>query len=54
MTAEAEVEAMVRRTVEAFGRLDILFNNAGIADPAPFLLHEYPNAELAPGALRRP
>jgi NAD(P)-dependent dehydrogenase (short-subunit alcohol dehydrogenase family) len=42
VTAEAEVEAMVRRTVEAFGRLDILFNNAGIADPAPFLLHEYP------------
>jgi NAD(P)-dependent dehydrogenase (short-subunit alcohol dehydrogenase family) len=42
VTAEAEVEAMVRRTVEAFGRLDILFNNAGIADPAPLLLHEYP------------
>jgi NAD(P)-dependent dehydrogenase (short-subunit alcohol dehydrogenase family) len=42
VTAEAEVESMVRRTVGEFGRLDILFNNAGIADPAPFLLHEYP------------
>ena len=42
VTSETEVEAMVRRTVGEFGRLDILFNNAGIADPAPFLLHEYP------------
>ena len=33
VTAEAEVEAMVTRTVEVLGRLDILFNNAGIADP---------------------
>jgi NAD(P)-dependent dehydrogenase (short-subunit alcohol dehydrogenase family) len=37
VTAEAEVEAMVRRTVEVLGRLDILFNNAGIADPQALL-----------------
>lgn len=42
VTAELEVEAMIRGTVAAFGRLDILFNNAGIADPAPLLLHQYP------------
>ena len=44
VTAEAEVEAMVTRTVEVLGRLDILFNNAGIADPQALQLHEYPTA----------
>jgi NAD(P)-dependent dehydrogenase (short-subunit alcohol dehydrogenase family) len=44
VTAEAQVEAMVDRTVAALGRLDILFNNAGIADPEALLLHEYPTA----------
>jgi NAD(P)-dependent dehydrogenase (short-subunit alcohol dehydrogenase family) len=29
----ADVEAMVRATVDAFGRLDIFFHNAGIAGP---------------------
>ena len=33
VTAEAEVEAMVTRTVEVLGRLDILFNNAGVGFP---------------------
>jgi len=44
VTAEAQVAAMVGRTVEVLGRLDILFNNAGIADPEALLLHEYPTA----------
>lgn len=29
VTQEAQVEAMIRRTVETFGRLDYAFNNAG-------------------------
>src|SRR5580693_1886630 len=44
VTAEAQVQAMVTRTVEVLGRLDIMFNNAGIADPQALLLHEYPTA----------
>jgi NAD(P)-dependent dehydrogenase (short-subunit alcohol dehydrogenase family) len=45
VTVEAEVEAMVTRTVVVLGRLDILFNNAGIADPQALLLHQYPTAD---------
>lgn len=30
VTNDAEIEAMVNKTVETFGRLDIAFNNAGI------------------------
>jgi NAD(P)-dependent dehydrogenase (short-subunit alcohol dehydrogenase family) len=44
VTDEVQVEAMVAGTVAALGRLDILFNNAGIADPQALLLHEYPTA----------
>jgi meso-butanediol dehydrogenase/(S,S)-butanediol dehydrogenase/diacetyl reductase len=33
----ASVKEMVRRTTEAFGRLDVIFNNAGVARIDPFL-----------------
>ena len=35
----AQVQAFVDRVVSAFGRLDIMFANAGIAHSAPFLEH---------------
>ena len=35
VTSEADVEAMVAACVERFGRLDVAFNNAGIAGLAP-------------------
>ncbi|RUS46309.1 SDR family NAD(P)-dependent oxidoreductase [Cohnella sp. AR92] len=35
VTKEADVQAMVQATVEKFGRIDILFANAGIANDAP-------------------
>lgn len=37
VTVEAEIEALVATAVEKYGRLDIMFNNAGAGgDPAPF------------------
>jgi sorbitol-6-phosphate 2-dehydrogenase len=35
VTDEAQVEALVQRTVEEFGRLDILVNNAGVLRSGP-------------------
>ena len=35
----AQVQAFVERTVDEFGRLDVMFANAGIAHSAPFLEH---------------
>lgn len=34
VTDEAQVKAMVEKTVSAFGRLDAAFNNAGVQSPA--------------------
>jgi NAD(P)-dependent dehydrogenase (short-subunit alcohol dehydrogenase family) len=38
-----EVEAMVKATVDRFGRLDCAVNCAGIAGPVSLPLHEYPD-----------
>lgn len=35
-----EVEAMVAKAVEVFGKLDVIFNNAGIAGGKPLLEHD--------------
>jgi len=37
VSKEAEVEAMVKKTVDEFGKVDILVNNAGICQFKPFL-----------------
>jgi NAD(P)-dependent dehydrogenase (short-subunit alcohol dehydrogenase family) len=38
-----DVENMVKKTVEAFGRLDCAVNCAGVAGPVSMPLHEYPD-----------
>lgn len=45
VTKEEDVKKMMKETEEAFGRLDILFNNAGIAEENPKPLHEYTTEE---------
>jgi NAD(P)-dependent dehydrogenase (short-subunit alcohol dehydrogenase family) len=42
-----EVEAMVANAVEVFGKLDIIFNNAGIAGGKPLLDHD-PKVDYEP------
>jgi NAD(P)-dependent dehydrogenase (short-subunit alcohol dehydrogenase family) len=43
VSKEGHVEALVSRTVEAYGRLDCAFNNAGIAGAIGISSHEYPD-----------
>lgn len=42
VTKESEVAALFAQADKTFGRVDIAFANAGIADPAPQPLHDYP------------
>jgi len=42
VTREAEVAGLFAAALETFGTVDIAFANAGIGDPQPLLLHEYP------------
>nr|WP_296775769.1 glucose 1-dehydrogenase [Rhodococcus sp. (in: high G+C Gram-positive bacteria)] len=44
VTAENEVRTTIREADSHFGRLDILINNAGIADPEPAPVGQYKSA----------
>lgn len=39
---ETAVDAMVARAITTFGSIEILVNNAGIGDPEPLPIHQYP------------
>lgn len=41
VASEAEVRAAFASACQRFGRIDVLFNNAGIADPNPSPLHQF-------------
>lgn len=45
VSREEDVRRMMKVTVDTFSRLDILFNNAGIAEEVPKRLHEYKTEE---------
>jgi len=37
VSKRADVQAVIAQTVETFGQLDIIFNNAGFNKPLPLL-----------------
>lgn len=39
----SEIEALIKQTVRAYGRLDCAFNNAGVAGAIGAATHEYPD-----------
>src|SRR5215510_6795579 len=46
VTKEAQVEAAIGTAVSSFGRLDVMFNNAGVATPPGFpAFEEYDDAQ---------
>lgn len=45
VTREADVVALFRAADAHFGAVDITFANAGIADPVPRPLHDYPSED---------
>jgi NAD(P)-dependent dehydrogenase (short-subunit alcohol dehydrogenase family) len=45
VTDEGQVADMVRQTVDGLGRLDVLFANAGVADPNPAPVHAFSSAD---------
>lgn len=42
VTSDEDIKQMVATVVDKYGKVDILWNNAGIQEPAFSLLHEYP------------
>ena len=43
VTKEEEVQRVIKLTMEKYGRIDVLFNNAGVMPTAPLLKHQKEN-----------